>query len=173
MIRYNEHHYPPQSRKVLSKVVKVPEDFHRAWHILFDNLYSWETTLCLLHIQELCYSCKSNEIEKYKVDKIQKDILKLNKSVCFARQAIRLNWFYEKHTGKECHELPSPYREAWQEVFDGLSGYKSFLLVKKLQLQFDKNKLKVSDSNIKKLRKKLKEEEVSNVRRKVSSKIIN
>ncbi len=49
-------------------------------------------------------------------------------------------------------------------MFDGLSGYKSFFFVKKLQLQFDKNNLKVSDSNIKELRKKLEKQECESLK---------
>lgn|GEM_PF-1560452 len=34
----NKHHWPPSSRGG-KEVVKMPEDFHKSWHVVFMNLY--------------------------------------------------------------------------------------------------------------------------------------
>ncbi len=38
----NRHHWPPSSRDESAKTMKIPEDFHQAWHIIFMNLYKKE-----------------------------------------------------------------------------------------------------------------------------------
>lgn len=40
---YSNHHVRPQSRGGRGgKTVLVPDSFHRAWHLLFENLYDRE-----------------------------------------------------------------------------------------------------------------------------------
>ncbi len=53
---YNTHHVKPRSRDLRPKFkktdqeVRLPERFHEAWHIIFLNLYDWETVLFLERI---------------------------------------------------------------------------------------------------------------------------
>lgn len=50
---YNSHHVTPLSRgkrpktEMNHEVVRLPEDFHASWHIVFFNLYDEETILLL------------------------------------------------------------------------------------------------------------------------------
>ncbi len=40
-IETNNHHWPPGSRGG-EETLKIPKDFHEAWHIIFLNLYGFE-----------------------------------------------------------------------------------------------------------------------------------
>jgi len=50
--RYNDHHIIPSSRGG-KRTVRLPEEFHGAWHILFQNMYGEEILLFIKDLQTL------------------------------------------------------------------------------------------------------------------------
>ncbi len=54
--KYNKHHVIPTSRdqrpheEKKDQIVRLPVDFHQAWHAIFMNLYGKETIVCLERI---------------------------------------------------------------------------------------------------------------------------
>mgnify|MGYP000128986229 CR=1 FL=1 len=50
--RYTEHHHPPKSRGG-TKTVELPENFHDAWHTLFENLKGKELLKFIVRIHQL------------------------------------------------------------------------------------------------------------------------
>lgn len=48
--KIQRHHVIPRSRYNNKKVVRVPSNFHSAWHIVFENLYGMEL---LIFVYEL------------------------------------------------------------------------------------------------------------------------
>ncbi len=50
--RYTEHHKVPQSRGG-KETVELPEAFHEAWHVCFQNLYGKEIQLFIKDLQVL------------------------------------------------------------------------------------------------------------------------
>lgn len=50
--RYNDHHHPPQSRGG-TQTTELPEEFHSAWHVVFQNLKEDELLVFVKDVQKL------------------------------------------------------------------------------------------------------------------------
>ena len=49
----SNHHNIPSSRSKFGKEVKLPDKFHKSWHILFGNLYGREIELFIEEVNDL------------------------------------------------------------------------------------------------------------------------
>jgi len=57
--RKSTHHHPPKSRTRHTKEVALPENFHRAFHTVFHNLYGEECVKFLELLEEMITYRKS------------------------------------------------------------------------------------------------------------------
>ena len=56
--RTNRHHIIPKSRGGDNKTVIISQNFHQAWHSVFDNLYGKEACLFIEKLNEMMNSQK-------------------------------------------------------------------------------------------------------------------
>ncbi len=67
----NNHHFPPRSRNGGALTIKISEEFHRAWHILFMNLYKKEELFMFWEILFSCQGINSTRILWQIIDQIR------------------------------------------------------------------------------------------------------
>jgi len=167
MNKYEKHHYPPESRGG-HHIVKTPKSFHRSWHILFEDLYSWETVLCAMDVQALCNQCKRGELPKFLVAQTREELKKMSRVPPFLKHQEKINWFYSQYITedpvKKYYRLPKVYDNAWDVVFRNLRKNEVIAFIIRLQHHFNYTSGKLKKRQVEGLRKNVKKNPFLNIK---------